>query len=235
MHKKFCKQNHFLAALLIMVVSASVHAQSGQAIVESKCITCHAITRPENSGIDHLWQRRGPDLWYSGSKFNQPWLESWLASPTRIRPAGEFYRKHVKAGEEHDVVDESTLEAHMKLSKSDAKAVASYLMTLTAPEGMVEAGAFKGAAVNPRMGEMFFKKLRGCGACHATEPDGGGLSAPVLYGAADRLQPDYIYGYIKNPQSFDSGIWMPRLNLSEPDLQRLTGYILQLHAKEEAE
>ncbi len=235
MKNKFGNQIFHIVALLGMAMPPLIHAQSGQEIVESKCMACHAISKPENSGIDHLWQRKGPDLWYSGSKFNQAWLESWLLAPTRIRPAGEFYNRHIKAGEDHDVVDESTLEAHVKLPKADAEAVASYLMTRKAADGMVGVGAFEGAAVNPRMGEMFFNKLRGCGACHATQAGGGGLSGPELYTAADRLQPDYIYSYIKNPQAFDPGIWMPRLNLSEPDLQRLTGYILQLHAKEGAE
>lgn len=233
--KKSIAQAVFFLALFSLNLASPAQATDGQKIVESKCAACHAMTKPANGGVDHIWQRQGPDLWYAGSKFNQAWLESWLTAPTRIRPAGEFYRKHIKTGAESDVVDPSTLADHMALPKPDAKAVASYLMTLTAPDGLVTTGAYKGAAANARMGEMFFKKLRGCSACHATEPGGGGLSGPTLYGAPDRLQPDYIYGYIKNPQAFDPGIWMPRLNLSEPDLQRLTGYILQLHTAEEAE
>jgi mono/diheme cytochrome c family protein len=78
------------------------------------------------------------------------------------------------------------------------------------------------------MGEMFFVKLRGCGACHQSKPGVGGFSGPELYTAGARLQPDFIYAYIKDPQKIDPHIWMPTLALSEPDLQRLTSYIAHL-------
>src|SRR3546814_11919710 len=75
---------------------------------------------------------------------------------------------------------------------------------------------------------MFFNKLRGCSACHQSKPDVGGRSGPELYTAAARLQPDYIYSYMKHPQQIDPLVWMPDLSLSEPDAQRLTGYIMML-------
>jgi mono/diheme cytochrome c family protein len=81
------------------------------------------------------------------------------------------------------------------------------------------------------MGAMFFGKLRGCSACHQNALGKGGLSGPELYTASQRLQPDYVYSYIKNPQAIDPHVWMPALGLPEPDLQRLTGYIMQLKAE----
>jgi mono/diheme cytochrome c family protein len=221
-----------IAAVVVgLGASVSASAQDGRTLVESQCTTCHSITKPDNPGIDHLWERKGPDLYYAGSKFNQAWLETWLTDPVRIRPAGEFYTKHVKATDAEDAVDESTLKPHVKLSAADAKAAADYLMTLKAADGLVQTGAYKDKKVNARMGKMFFVKLRGCGACHADSADVSAASGPELYTAGERLQPDFIYSYIKNPQSFDAGIWMPLLPLSEPDLQRLTGYIVQLNAK----
>jgi len=225
------KRATVIAAVVGLAASASGHAQNGQAIIESQCIACHAVVKPDKAGIDHLWERKGPDLHYAGSKFNQAWLESWLQNPARIRPAGEFYTKHLKATDAEDAVDESTLQPHMQLVAADAKAAAEYLMSLKAPDGLVQAGAFKGGKVSPSMGAMFFNKLRGCGACHSAAAGAGGASGAELHTAAERLQPDYIYAYIKDPQAFDQGIWMPTLGLSEPDLQRLTGYIVQLNGK----
>lgn len=204
----------------------------GTGILKSQCINCHAIEKPDNASLDRLWQRKGPDLYYAGSKFNKAWLEKWLQNPVRIRPAGELYTKHIKGGDKEDVVDESTMAAHVKLSQADAEAAAEALMALTGPAGLVSKGAFKGEKVSISMGAMFFNKLRGCAACHQAKPGTGGSSGPELYTAAERLQPDYIYSYIKNPQAIDPHIWMPTLNLAEPDLQRLTGYILQLSASE---
>lgn len=225
---------HALAALGLGLVAAPVPAadNAGADILKWQCASCHAIAKPESASLDRLWERKGPDLHYAGSKFNKAWLEKWLQDPVRIRPAGELYTKHVKGADKEDVVDETTLTSHVKLPKPDAEAVAAALMTLTGPADLVAKGAFKGEKVSMSMGGMFFGKLRGCGACHMAKPGTGGSSGAELYTAGERLQADYIYSYIKNPQSFDPHVWMPTLNLAEPDLQRLTGYILQLSATE---
>lgn len=223
-----------LAAMSLGLLSLPVStlAETGAEIIETHCTGCHALTEPDEMSLDRLWERKGPDLFYAGVKYNKPWLVKWLQNPTRIRPAGEFYYKHIKTGEKTDVVDESTLEPHMKLSKSGAEAVADALMALKGPDGLVEEGGFKGKKVSARLGRMFFGKLRGCSSCHQDEPGKGGLSGPELYTAGERLQPDYIYSYTKDPQKIDPYIWMPKFDLSEKDLQRLTGYIVQLSAKE---
>lgn len=222
-----------LAALGLGLIAAPAFAagNAGTELLKSQCMSCHALSKPESASLDRLWERKGPDLHYAGSKFNRPWLEKWLQDPVRIRPAGELYARHVKGTDKEDAVDESTLTPHVKLSKAEAAAVADALMALTAP-GLVEKGAFKGEKVSMTMGGMFFGKLRGCGACHMAKPGFGGSSGPELHTAGERLQADYVYGYIKNPQKFDPRIWMPMLGLAEPDLQRLTGYILQLSAQE---
>ncbi len=220
-------------SLGLLLIPPFALAGNGADILKSQCVSCHATVKPDNLGLEHIWERKGPDLYYAGSKFNKPWLVKWLQNPTRIRLGGEFYTKHVKAnGDKEDTIDTSTLQDHVKLSKEDAEATAEALMALTAPDGLLEKGAYKGEKVSPTMGAMFFNKLRGCAACHSAKAGTGGLSGAELYTAAERLQSDYVYSFIKNPQKIDPRIWMPALNLSEPDLQRLTGYILQLNATE---
>lgn len=221
-----------LMAALGLIAAAPAAEADGAELLKSQCASCHALSKPDGAALDHIWSRKGPDLYYAGSKFNRDWLAKWLEQPTVIRPAGELYSRHVKPGEKEDVVDTASLTPHPKLSAADAQAAADALMALTAPDGLVEKGAFKGGKVSPTMGAMFFTKLRGCGACHVATPGVGGRSAPELYTAGQRLQADYIYSYIKNPQHFDPRVWMPVLKLSEPDLQRLTGYIVQLSASE---
>jgi len=219
-------------SLGLVAAPAVALAGGGDDTLKSQCASCHALSRSDSTSLDRLWERKGPDLYYAGSKFNKPWLTKWLQEPVRIRPAGELYTKHVKGSDKEDGVDESTMTPHVKLSKADAETVADALMALTGPASLVDKGAFKGEKVSPAMGGMFFSKLRGCGACHMAKPGTGGSSGPELYTAGERLQADYVYSYIKNPQKFDPRIWMPTLNLAEPDLQRLTGYILQLNATE---
>ncbi|MBE7526811.1 MAG: cytochrome c [Nitrosomonas sp.] len=217
----------------LFAVSLGTQAANVPEVLQSKCASCHALTQPESTSLDRLWERKGPDLYYAGSKFNKDWLVKWLQNPVKIRPAGEFYRKHVKPGTKEDVVDESSLTAHPELITAEAEAAANALMTLTGPADLVEKGAFKNQKVTTAMGAMYFNKLRGCSACHTTAPGKGGLSGPEIATAGERLQPDFIYSYIKDPQKIDKGIWMPKLDISDADLQKLTSYIVQLSAKED--
>jgi mono/diheme cytochrome c family protein len=203
-------------------------AADGGSMLKSQCAQCHALAKPEKPTLQRLWERKGPDLWYAGVKFQKKWLVAWLQNPVRIRPAGVFYFKHVKPSEKEDSIDPASLTEHPKLSKEDSEAVATALMALERPAGLVDKDVFKGQKVPVAMGAMFFGKLRGCAACHSIKPGDGGDSGPELGSAGERLQADFILSYIKDPQKFDPKIWMPKQELSEQDLQRLTGYLVQM-------
>ncbi|MBI5816409.1 MAG: c-type cytochrome [Nitrospinae bacterium] len=212
---------------LALLAGRQAGAADGGPALKADCVKCHAVGKPENPSLERLAVRKGPDLYYAGDKFNRPWLVKWLQNPVRIRPAGEFYLRHIKAGANEDVVDEGSLAPHPKLGKEEAETTADDLMALTSP-GIVEKGVFKSGAVNMMMAGMFFTKLRGCSACHMYKPAAGGKSGPELYTAAERLKPDYIAAYIKDPQKIDRYIWMPKLDMSPEDIESLTGYILKL-------
>lgn len=192
--------------------------------LDASCASCHALTKPTDTSIDRLISRKGPDLWYAGSKFNADWLTAWLQDPKPIRPAGYPYFKTTKEGSEHDVPDASKIAAHPKLAKAAAESATAALMALKTPD-LVPAGAFKGDAGGARMGALAFTKLRGCIACHQGADGKGGFSGPELTNAGVRLQPDFIAAYTTDPQRFDPHIWMPTLTLKDQDIQRLTAYL----------
>lgn len=214
-----------LAVGLAVASVGNVYAGDG---LDPSCAACHALVKPTNTSLDRIWTRKGPDLWYAGSKFNSDWLVAWLQNPTPIRPAGYPYFKTVMKGTDHDVPDPSKIIPHPKLDKAAAEAAAAALMKLKAPADLLPAGTFKGDTAGARMGKMSFEKLRGCIACHQGEDGKGGFSGPELSDAGVRLQPDFIAAYTANPQSFDPHIWMPNLGLKDKDIQRLTAYLSQL-------
>lgn len=220
-----------LAVLALAMRPAAVEAQGGSSPVPSpeltaQCAACHALTKPADTTVEHLWTRKGPDLWYAGDKFNREWLVGWLQNPTTIRPGGVMWFKHAKAGDPHDTIDTAAVAKHPAVDAPTAEKLADALLELKS--GLVPEGAFKPEAVNMTMGKLAFGKLRGCVACHQDKPGQGGPSGPQLYDAGQRLRADYVLTYTKNPQQFDPHVWMPTLTLSEPDLQRLTGYIVSL-------
>lgn len=197
------------------------------AAIPASCASCHALAKPENPTVDHLWNRKGPDLWYAGDKFNRDWLVGWLQNPTPIRPGGAMWFKHAKPGEPRDTIDAAGIEKHPAVDGGTAATLADALLQLKG-DGLTTEGEFKSEGANLTMGKMAFGKLRGCVACHQDQPGQGGVSGPQLYDAGKRLKPDYVLAYTRDPQRFDRFVWMPRLTLSDPDLQRLTAYIATL-------
>lgn len=216
-------------ALLAAGVPMASSAASGADILKSQCIACHSVTKPEGRTVEQLLERKAPDLYYAGVKFNKDWLVAWLQKPTVIRPAGPMYTRAVKAGSggSPDTIDPAALHPHPKLGAEDAAAVAAALMELGVKDGLVQKGAFKNDPPGG-MAALLFNKLRGCAACHSAKPGTGGLSAPELYTAGTRLQPDYIVEYIGNPQKFDPKVWMPHLTLTNADVQKLAAYLTTL-------
>jgi mono/diheme cytochrome c family protein len=218
--------------VMALLMPASAVADRGQEILQSACAQCHALTKPERLTLERLWSRQGPDLFYAGNKFHRQWLVQWLQDPSRIRPAGVMYYNHIRSAPDHDTIDAGTLPAHPTLSPEDAELVATALMQLRGAEALVPHDVTLPTSANRRVGQLLFTKLRGCSSCHRSSPTFGGVSGPELYSAGARLQPEFIAAYMRNPQAFDPYIWMPVLELSDSDAQRLTSYILSLGKEE---
>lgn len=213
-----------LLAGLLISLSLPASAQSAVQIVNDQCSECHNLTGPSPMTLAELWARKGPDLFYAGNKYRQDWLVDWLRSPKRIRPAGMFYADHIKTTADGDVIDKATLTPHAQLAADQAKAVAAYLMTLTAKSELNKADDYTPGTISMSMGELMFDKFRGCLACHQIEPGYGGVSGPEVYTVAKRLQADYLVSYMRNPQAWDPRSFMPNKHLKEQDLQKFVHY-----------
>ncbi len=218
-----------VGAALLLTPSLSL-AADGAALLAGNCAQCHDLKGPAPATTEGARARKGPDLFYAGVKFQRPWLESWLQDPKRLRPAGYRYWEHLKpsVGMTPDAVDESDLPVHPKLGPAEAKAAADALMALAGNQQIIKKGALSADDVDMFMAEMNFDKFNGCLACHQIEPGYGGLSGPEMYSAGKRLQPDFIYSYLQNPQAWDPKGWMPDKQLGENNLQTLSKYVIKL-------
>ncbi len=210
---------------LFVWLSPARAANEALEILNSQCVSCHAITEQTTVSLEQLWQKKGPDLSSAGLKYNREWLNEWLQNPVRIRPAGMFYGNHIKPGKKSDEIDSAGLVRHIKLTKQQAELVADELMTFKYLQALVKPGEYKPGKISMTMGEMMFDKFKGCLACHQIEPGYGGLSGPEVYTAAKRLQADYLLSFMRNPQAWNSKTFMPNKHLKEKDLQKLVHYL----------
>lgn len=208
-----------LLIVLGFYTSTIAGAPEGEKIfIEKKCASCHQTEGParEKTLADQL-RKKAPELWYAGSKFRPGFLEGWLANPEPIRPMKYYSLTEKNPGD------------HPRLNPGEAKEVASYLMGLTS-------GAVKNTGIVPRpqsLGRRTFIKEFACYGCHQVFSRGnlvGGLTGPRLAGASERLNPDWIYAFLKTPDVFKPVKDMPDYKgyIDEREMKALAAYISSL-------
>ncbi len=218
-----------LSGILCLFSGPAYAGLDGKSILRQRCSACHNLGgHSPPTRLKALWARRGPDLFYAGDKYQYGWLLDWLQHPGRIRPAGMFYRRHIRKGEKRDIVDLSTLRPHVALNKADAEAVALALAKFRAGRNLVSREEPDTVRRSARQGEMLFKNRYGCISCHRIRPGYGGMSGPELYTAGKRLQPGFMLSYIKNPHAWDPKIWMPDQHVPPVSIRKLVNYLLVL-------
>lgn len=206
------------------LAGGAVHAD-GLREIQASCASCHQIEGPAKKGLEARINRKAPALFYAGNKFRKQWLVRWLQAPTRIRPAGDFPPKHVKSTPDGDVIDPQTFIEHPVLDAKTARAVADWLMSLRPHDDLIAAEDYAPGPINKRMGAMNFVKFKGCAACHKDTPKYGGLSGPELYTAWQRLQPEYIVSYIRDPLAWEPASLMPVKHLDTEQIHKLVDYL----------
>lgn len=211
-------------------MASGLASADGSAIIKEKCESCHAFVKPEKSDQSRFISRKGQDLYWAGSKYNQDWLVRWLVEPTRIRPSGNYGFTHLSSNPGEAEVKAAKSD-HIHLSKEDAESVTAEMMKLTAPADVVIPGIYKPGAAVAEDGSVMYRVSAGCGYCHMWAPGKGGRSSAELYTGGERMKADYIASYIHNPQKFDAGAWMPRQMFVDSEIQKMTAYILSLGGK----
>ena len=224
--------------LLLPVLMLGLHvsaldavAQTGADLVQKQCVACHSIKSSELTEQDRI-QQKGPALDYAGIKYRQDWLQEWLQNPERIRPGGMIAANHTIVTDEGDVIDEESLSNHVSLSAAEATSIAEYLMTLTAKSELVTPGEYKPKKVSQRMAAMNFSKFKGCSSCHQDDEGIGGVSGPELYTSYNRLNPDFMVSFIRNPLAWEDVSPMPHVGLKDKEIYKLVHYLKLLSGEE---
>ena len=213
----------FLLGVILFspVFEISAHA-APVAVQEQGCTACHRFS-PNDPQENH----KAPDLFYAGNKFNKKWLIEYLRAPFPIRKAGyssnkDFARKNSEPGKKHS-----------SISRKEAEEMAEILMSLKM-DG-VETGKLDAEPLSKGQRtriKILFERNYGCTACHqALNLAGqvrGGVSGPTFINAADRLNPNWIFNWLKSPGTFMAKGRMPVFDLDDETAAKLTKYILTI-------
>lgn len=206
----------FIASLLWMIAPSQADPSAGKALFDaSGCNDCHYTEGPAREAtIDDQLAKKGPELWYAGSKFQRIWLEAWLQNPEPIRPL------------KYNSLTEDNPADHPSVGAADAANTADFLMSLTVAN--VEEGVVT-PKNNPR-GRQIFTNRMPCAGCHQYEARrgvSGGRTGPTLVGAGSRLNPDWIFAYLSDPLTFKPVRMMPVFAgiMNERDMNSVAAYV----------
>jgi mono/diheme cytochrome c family protein len=212
------------AAFMVAAASEGLaDLAAGQAVFEAKgCADCHYTEGPaREKTIDDQLAKKGPELWYAGSKFQAEWLAGWLADPQPIRPL------------KFNSLTEENPADHPALAGDEVASASDFLMSLTSD--VVEAGVVK-PKKNPKGRQIFTKKMP-CSGCHQYPGRrgviAGGRSGPSLAEAGVRLNPDWILAYLQKPEVFKPVKMMPVFAglLSDKDMKNVAMYVANFKPK----
>ena len=210
---------------LLLAGQNTATAIDAKTIVEAECASCHDMTGPAPTTVDGVIGRKAPDLFYAGSKFQREWLIGWLQGPTLIRESGTMFLNHIVSQDGKDRIDPATIKlCAAKLNQEAAQSVGDHMMTL-------KDDTMKADVVDPTKefstskARLLFTKKLPCAGCHQARFGKriiGGVSGPPLTEAGSRLNPDWIYSRIENPQYWDPKTWMPKIGMSDKKRELLT-------------
>ena len=190
-------------------------------ISNKECRNCHRFS------LNEKYSKKGPDLFYAGNKYYQIWLENFLQSPAVIRELAYSLQPGL-LGKKNKIN-----WSHIFLTKGESKRVSKFLMTLLIPGlemGKVDKKKLSKGERN--QGKILFERNFGCISCHrALNLVGkvrGGVSGASMVNSGLRLNPDWVFNWLKNPKKFFSESGMPLYDLNEETAVLVTKYILSI-------
>jgi cbb3-type cytochrome oxidase cytochrome c subunit len=189
-------------------------------IQEKKCSECHRMSK---NGT----QKKGPDLFYAGNKFQASWLEQYLQAPEAIRNTGGTRDPNFLKG-----VPES-IQKHPVLSKKDAKHITQELMAITLFDLPEEINQLEPLTKGQKAKIKYqFERTFSCISClqslNLAGKVRGGISGPSLVNAGNRLQARWIANWLKSPDIFSDKSRMPVYKMEDGVRLQLSQFISTL-------
>jgi cbb3-type cytochrome oxidase cytochrome c subunit len=180
----------------------------------SGCLGCHKVDLGQpgaTSGantkvIQTALPKAGPDLDRVGEKIQPAWLVGWLQNP----------QSH-------------SLDARMPnlgLERSQAAAIATFLLT---QHGVVPPQRSTASTVTQQrlaQGRQLVENL-GCLGCHEVRGEGASIG-PELTNIKNKVNAEWLYGWIANPKSYFPNSRMPVFNLTRDQCVQIGDYLLSV-------
>lgn len=174
----------------------------GRKLFESSgCLGCHNV-----EGYVKV-PNIGPPLDHIAAKVNAGWLLQWL-----LDPKGYLAK---------------TKMPNFRFSEQEAMAIRAYLLEKSLSKPIRTRTVVAGMKLDRvETGRVLFGYAR-CVSCHSIDGVGGTL-APDLGRIGEKVRPDWLFEFIKNPRAYQPNTKMPQYRFSEPEIMQIVEYLSTL-------
>jgi cytochrome c2 len=181
------------------------------------CFGCHLIDYPAYREMP----RPGPTLKGVASKTNPGWTYRWIEAPREFRPTTWmphfFFQENIVG------------ELNEERQRAEIRGLVSYIWDRS--DSLEYPPAPSGDAAN---GELLFNSI-GCTGCHLRDgeatrdqffPQINRMHGPNLVNAGSKLDPDWLFAWLKNPKEYNPDTRMPSLRLTDREAADLVAYLM---------
>ncbi|MEI7748907.1 MAG: c-type cytochrome, partial [Chlorobiaceae bacterium] len=176
------------------------------------CYSCHKIPGYETVGDV------GPVLTEVGSKVNYSWAVKWLLDPKLYFSTARMPK--------------------FFFTQDQAEAIADYLFSMSGTTRHdVDYSKETPDAKLVEQGKALWSQAR-CNLCHTTGGRGGNhikVYAPDLSKVGSKVNKEWLFRWIKNPNAYFPGTKMPRFRFKDEEIKALVEYITSEYKDDEAE
>ncbi|MBI3126309.1 MAG: c-type cytochrome [Candidatus Tectomicrobia bacterium] len=177
-------------------------ARGRELMVELNCVGCHPV-----EGLPKP-KKVGPALAFEGDRVKPDWLAQFLREPRVIRPM------------------EPAAMPDFRLSGGEAAAVAEFIAARWKEEAR-DASAVGEQSLTAALavkGKSMWEQELGCSSCHRFG-EKGSIGGPILTGLSERLNPAWLFRWVKDPKHFLPNTPMPRVPLTDDEAKAIVAYL----------
>ncbi len=170
------------------------------------CVHCHTIKRPDGTVMKPTDDP--PSLQHIADKTSREWIYAWLKDPQAYAATATM--------------------PNFKLSDDDARDVSAFLIANSKPQPGDTLKITAKASSDPAAGTSLYGESF-CASCHAVQNAAGNIVGgdvgPELTRVGNKVKPEWLQGWLKNPRIYDDGTAMPHYRFNDGQLATLAGFL----------
>jgi cytochrome c1 len=171
------------------------------------CVHCHTIKLPDGNTIKPTDDP--PSLSHIADKSSREWIYAWLKDPQAYAVTARM--------------------PNFQLSDPDARDISAFLIANSTPlAGDTAPGTSASKAPDPAAGTSLYGESF-CASCHAMQNAAGnvvgGDVGPELTRIGNKVKPEWLRAWLRNPQVYDSKTAMPHYRFADAQVSLLTAFL----------